>query len=239
MRTITLSGRGFTLIEMAMVLLIVALLLSGGMAVFSTQIEQQKFKDTQRILDDAREALIGFAAANDRLPCPAAPAATGTESPAGGVCTNPYNGFLPATTLGIPGVDANGYLLDGWGGRVRYAVTTVGASAATTTNGLTLATVPNLSVCGSATGITALTCVTAPVLTSTAVAIIFSLGANGSSGVAGGIDEAANQNADQVFVSHPPVAAGVAGTNGEFDDLFTWIPPAVLYNRLLQAGRLP
>jgi len=225
---------------MAMVLLIVALLLGGGMSVFSTQIEQQKFKDTQKLLDDAREALIGFAAANDRLPCPAAPAATGTESPlGGGACSNAYNGFLPATTLGMPGVDANGYLLDGWGGRVRYAVTTVSASATTTTNGLTLATVPNLSVCGSATGITALACGTAPVLTSTAVAIIFSQGPDGLSGVAGGIDEAANQNNDQVFVSHPPIEPGVAGSNGEFDDLFTWIPSAVLYNRMLQAGRLP
>ena len=234
--------RGFTLIEMAMVLLIVALLLGGGLAVLTAQIEQQRFKDTERILADAREALIGYAAANGRLPCSATAASNGVESPlGGGVCTLPYTGFLPAATLGLPGVDANGYLLDGWASRVRYAVTTASASAATTTNGIRTATIatfaptPNLRVCGSSTGITATTCGTAPALATTAVVVIFSVGAN--RGVVGGADETANQNADQVYVSHTPVSAG--GTNGEFDDLFTWIPASVLINRMLQAGSLP
>lgn len=256
MKPVSARGRGFTLVEMAMVLLIVALLLGGGLTVVSTQIEQQKFKDTQKILDDAREALIGFAAANGRLPCPASAASNGIESPPGGStaaipCTNPYNGFLPAATLGMPGLDANGYLLDAWQtplNRVRYAVTTAitpgaNANAATTPNGIRTATLatyagaPNLRVCGSATGITATTCGAAPVLTTTAVAVVFSLSANASTGVAGGIDETANQNGDQVFVSHTPVAIG--GANGEFDDMLTWIPPAILYNRMLQAGSLP
>ena len=247
---------GFTLVEMAMVLLIVGLLLGGGLSVISTQIEQQKIKDTQKVLEDAREALIGFAAANGRLPCPASAASNGIESPAGGStsvipCSNPYNGFLPAATLGMSGLDANGYLLDGWQGsanRVRYAVTTAitpgaNANAATSPNGIRTATLatyavaPNLRVCGSATGITATTCGAAPALTTTAVAVFFSLGAKAKTGVAGGIDEAANQNADQVFVSHAPVDIG--GTNGEFDDILTWIPSAILFNRMLQAGSLP
>lgn len=256
MNPVSRRATGFTLIEMAMVLLIVALLLGGGLSVISAQIEQQKFKDTQKILDDAKEALIGFAAANGRLPCPASAASNGIESPAGGStavtpCTNPYNGFLPAATLGMSGLDANGYLLDGWQGqlnRVRYAVTTAitpgaNANAATSPNGIRIATLatyaaaPNLRVCGSATGITATTCGAAPALTTTAVAVVFSPGANASTGVAGGLDEAANQNNDQVFVSHTPVAIG--GTNGEFDDIVTWIPSAILFNRMLQAGSLP
>lgn len=248
--------RGFSLIEMAMVLLIVSLLLGGGLSVVSAQIEQQKFKDTQHILDDAREALVGYAAANGRLPCPASATSNGVESPLGGStagipCTNPYNGFLPAVTLGMPNPDANGYLQDAWQGtnnRIRYAVTTAitpgaNANAATTPNGIrtatlaTYGTAPNLRVCGSSTGITATTCGTAPALTTTALAVIFSLGSNGKTGVVGGPDETANQNNDQVFVSHTPVAIG--GTNGEFDDMFTWIPAAVLFNRMLQAGSLP
>ncbi|MCF8151888.1 MAG: type II secretion system GspH family protein [Burkholderiaceae bacterium] len=256
MKLTPVTGRGFTLIEMAMVLLIVAMLLGGGLSVISAQIAQQKFKDSQKILDDAKEALIGYAAANGRLPCPASAASNGIESPVGGStavtpCTNPYNGFLPAVTLGMPNPDANGYLQDAWQGptnRIRYAVTTAiapgaNANAATTPNGIRTATLatygaaPNLRVCGSATGITATTCGAAPVLTTSAVAVVFSLGANGQTGVVGGIDEAANQNNDQVFVSHPPVAIG--GVNGEFDDMFTWIPAAVLFNRMLQAGSLP
>ena len=257
MKTIVAEARGFTLIEMAMVLLIVALLLGGGLSVLSAQLEQQKYKDTQKLLEDAREALIGYAAANGRLPCPASAASNGIESPLGGStavvpCTNPYNGFLPAVTLGMPGVDANGYLVDAWQGplnRIRYAVTTaitpgVNSNAATSPNGIRTATLatygaaPNLRVCVSATNITATTCGTAAALTTSAVAVVFSLGANASTGVAVGFDEAANQNVvDQVFVYHTPVAVG--GTNGEFDDLFTWIPAAVLYNRMLQAGSLP
>jgi hypothetical protein len=186
-------------------------------------VEQEKV--TQAAMVQAQDALLGFAATNDRLPCPAAPATTGVESPAvvTGVCTNPFNGFLPAVTLGLPGADANGYLLDGWGGRIRYAVTTVGGTnTATTVNGLTLASVPDLHVCGSATGIGA-TCGPSPTLTSTAVAVIFSLGANGSTGVAGRIDEAANLDNNPVFVSHPKTDSTAA--NGEFDDLMIWLVP--------------
>ena len=84
MSRINQSQCGFTLVEMAVVLLIVALLVGSGLSVVSAQVEQQKYKDTQRILDDAREALLGFAAANGRLPCPATAASNGIEAPAGG-----------------------------------------------------------------------------------------------------------------------------------------------------------
>ena len=243
--------RGFALIEMAMVLVIVALLAGSGLLTLRMQIEHQKVKDTQKVLDDAREALLGFAAANGRLPCPATAASNGIEAPAGGStavipCTSPYGGFLPGVTLGMTGLDANGYVLDAWGGttnRIRYAVTTATANAATTPNGIRTATLatygnaPNLRVCTTSTGITATTCGAAQALTTSAVAVIFSLGPNGTTGVAGGADETANQNADQVFVWHTPVAVG--GANGEFDDLMTWIPAPLLFNRMLQAGSLP
>ena len=233
-------NRGFTLVEMAIVLLIMGLLLGGGLSVLSVQIEQQKFKDTQKILEDAKDALVGFAIANGRLPCPATAASLGVESPAGGgVCTNPYNGFLPAVTLGIPGADANGLLPDAWqtpANSIRYAVTTSNANAATVTNGIQTTTMATfeataplkLRVCASATGITATTCGAATALTNSAVAVIYSLGKNTGSA---GPDEAANQNNDQVFVSHTPTAT--------FDDQMTWIPSNILYNRMLQAGRLP
>ncbi|MBK9351345.1 MAG: type II secretion system protein [Sulfuritalea sp.] len=53
---------GFTLVEMAIVLLIVALAIGGGLSVFSAQVEVQKVKETQSALEDAKEALIGYAA---------------------------------------------------------------------------------------------------------------------------------------------------------------------------------
>ncbi|MGE5385608.1 MAG: prepilin-type N-terminal cleavage/methylation domain-containing protein [Betaproteobacteria bacterium] len=245
-----LRNRGFTMIEMAIVLLILGLLLGGGLTVLSTQVEMQKTKDTQRALEEAKEALIGFAVANGRLPCPASAASNGVESPAGGgVCTNPNDGFLPGVTLGLPNIDANGYVTDGWqtvANRIRYAVSTANGNAATTLDGIRNTTIQtfgaigntgHLYVCASAAGITATTCGTpANTLTTNAVAVLFSLGKNAPTGGTG-VDEAANLNADRIFVSHTPVQVGGAG--GEFDDMVTWLPMNILFNRMLQANRLP
>lgn len=235
---------------MAIVLLVIGLLLGSGLSLLGAQIELQRTRTTQKTLEDARESLIGFAMANGRLPCPASPVSQGIESPeGGGVCTHPYNGLLPAATLGLPGVDSQGYLPDAWGlpaNRIRYAVTTAHGSSATTTDGIRntgMATfAPNLSVCTSASGMTSSSCGSATALTNTAVAVIHSLGKNAASGASGGsggsgLDEATNLANTRFFISHAPSASGAA--NGEFDDILTWLASNVLYSRLVQAGRLP
>src|SRR5437762_13621334 len=95
-------GQAFTLIELAVVLMLVGLLLSSVTYTLSAQVEQRTREQTQRILEQAREALIGYAVANGRLPCPASSGSSGAESPpGGGECTNYYDGFLPAVTLGF------------------------------------------------------------------------------------------------------------------------------------------
>jgi type II secretory pathway pseudopilin PulG len=235
--------------EMAIVLLIVGLLLGGLLMPLQTQINNQRVAETQKYLDQIRDALLGYAAANGRLPCPATAAGGGVESPlGGGACAPipPYNGFLPAVTLGLSPVDAAGYAVDAWGNRIRYAVTTANASAFTTAGSMRTtgigALAPDLRVCASATGITATDCgPAANALTNNAVIVVYSLGRNaGTGGI--GLDEAANPNPnsannDQVFVSHPPALAGAA--NGEFDDIVTWLSPNTLYNRMLAAGALP
>ena len=73
-------------------------------------------------------------------------------------------------------------------------------------------------------------------LTDKSPAVIFSLGANAATGGTG-TDELHNFNQDFVFVSHDPTPAG--STAGEFDDIVTWISLNTLFDRMLQAGRLP
>src|SRR5215813_13241829 len=130
--------RGFTLAELAIVVLVIALLLGGLTLTLSTQTELRRIEDTQRTLELAKDALIGFAITRGRLPCPADPTiATGTvnagveRADCWTVATNQY-GALPWVTLGVPETDA-------WGRRLSYRVfsdfadgnnTTVGPIAA-------------------------------------------------------------------------------------------------------------
>ena len=53
--------RGFTLIELAVVVAIFGLLLTILVVPLSTQFDQQRAAETQKQLENVREALIGFA----------------------------------------------------------------------------------------------------------------------------------------------------------------------------------
>jgi prepilin-type N-terminal cleavage/methylation domain-containing protein len=149
---------GFTLVELAVAVFIIALLLGSILVPLQSQVESRKYDETQRILDQAREALLGYAAANGFFPCPADYAggsagqeATGTNHGSGGSCpasvtgggaTGVYVGFLPATTLGFTPADAQGYAIDAWGlvqNRIRYAVSAQNVNSANncTTNSVT------------------------------------------------------------------------------------------------------
>src|SRR3989454_9852596 len=65
------QSRGFTLTELTMALAIIALLIAGAMIPLTAQIEVRNVADTQRTMESIRDAIIGFAQANGRLPCPA------------------------------------------------------------------------------------------------------------------------------------------------------------------------
>lgn len=126
-------NRGFSLIELAIGLVIVATLLSALLVPLATQMDQRRASETQKQLEMARDALIGYAISNNRLPCPATASSNGVEafvpltgSPISGECLW-MNGFLPAVTLGLSPLDSNGYYRDAYGtesNRIRYAVST-------------------------------------------------------------------------------------------------------------------
>src|SRR5438034_4620919 len=130
------GSNGFSLVELAVALAIIALLIAGALIPLSTQMDVRNVADTRRSMESMREAIIGFAQANGRLPCPAdgTVPAGGTDAsgrPAGAeqltpatlpppstaACTNSF-GVVPWTTLGVPETD-------GWNRRFSYWVSPI------------------------------------------------------------------------------------------------------------------
>jgi prepilin-type N-terminal cleavage/methylation domain-containing protein len=125
-----IRSKGFSLVELAVALSIIALLLAGALIPLSTQIDVRYGADTQRSMESIRDAIIGFAQANGRLPCPAngaTPAGTvdtttwptsiaaGAEQWNGSSACYTAIGVVPWTTLGVAETDA-------WGRRFTYRV---------------------------------------------------------------------------------------------------------------------
>lgn len=102
---------GFSLIELAIVLVIIGLLVGGGIAALDATTEQARRSDQKRALREAREALYGFAMARGRLPCPdTGYPPDGTEDI---VDLAPGDGF--ACPIGDPDNHADCECDDNWG----------------------------------------------------------------------------------------------------------------------------
>jgi len=237
MRLVKNPERGFTLTELAVVFLIVGLLMGGAIMTLSAQMEQRTYEETQRRLQAARDALLAFALVNGRLPCPAAPNATGDESPAGGACSNWYNGFLPARTLGFQPTDAQGYGLDAYSNRIRYAVSSgVSAVGGTCNSANHFTNAGNLRLNGVSCRpsdldiCTTAACAVRVVSQNTVAFTVFSTGKNGAFAPNAG-DETENLDNDARFVLRPP--------SPDYDDVVLIVPAGVVHSRLLAAGLLP
>lgn len=250
------SGRskaegGFTLIELVVAIAIIGLLLGALLAPLTTQIKIRKNRDAERALSEIQEALMGFAVAERRLPCPDTDADGVADPVTGGPCAA-LEGFLPSITLGVDSTDT-------WGRRYRYRVTAEFSYAAVTgmpspaANQLDLDDAGNITVIDRADDKSPIT------LTSNAVAVVVSLGANGHGGrdldgntlvVPVGADEQANLNAGATSPptfyrrGHSPGADTCDDAAGpdpfcEYDDLVKWLPEALLKSRMVAAERLP
>lgn len=205
-------ARGFTLLEMSVVLVIVGLLLGGLLPVISGQMDQQRRNETRKYMDEVRDALLGYAVstANKRLPCPDSNGDGAAET----TCTTVVQqvGTLPYKDLGVAEKDAYGNVLS-------YAVTREFADSATH---FTLNTAGTMRICTTAA------CTTN--LTSTTAAVIVSRGANWANTPSA--DEAENTDGDTDFVSHDFAQNG-------YDDMVIWVSPNILFNRMVTAGQLP
>lgn len=214
-------AKGFTLVEMAIVLVVVGLLVSAFIAPLSAQRNLRDYSEVKTDLEQVREALYGYAIINGRLPCPttqADPVAVGYGEAAATCAAPTSEGYLPWKTLGVREIDNWGtrrtVAADPWNGYLRYRVNPNAAVAFTLGTPFT----PALSVLDSAGN--ALTSNTEPPL-----AIVFSAGKN---------LKPDGQNAglfDRVYESDVPTAA--------FDDVTVWISRPVIMNRMVAAEKLP
>ncbi|NVD74881.1 type II secretion system protein [Duganella sp. BJB488] len=227
---------GFTLVEIAIVLVIVGLMIGGLLTPLSMQLEQRKIAETQKSMEDAREALIGFAIRNGYLPCPAISASNGLEARDGNHCAGDRrSGYLPWATLGLG-------KLDGWNHLFRYSVTSAFSNSGLlfnlhTPRDITVATRDASGQLVAATGVNDIP------------AVIISHGKNGygasnelggliANAATGNSDEQINAGSDTQFVSRDATDTAAA-PGGAFDDIVVWLSPNILYNRMVAAQKLP
>jgi prepilin-type N-terminal cleavage/methylation domain-containing protein len=257
--------KGFTLIEVAIVLLIVAILLGYTVALFPVQQELKQYRQADTEMDGIVDALIGFAQVNGRLPCPdtdtngrenaldvwdivnnsAAPSPADTFIDS---CTA-YTGLVPMTTLGLQGnADSNNNLLDPWGGLYQYSVSDVDTDLGNvidlvSPNGIRAEGVgqvkPDLKICngaGAAIDVCPGADITAQDLNTVAEGIAVVLVSTGKNrNNIVSAIQTENTDGDKAFVS----ATRSDASSAEYDDVVKWISTSRLFSKMIEADQLP
>ncbi len=234
------NQRGFTLIEMAIVLVIVTILIGGLAMPLSAQIQARRIAETRADMNAIREVIIGYAmrqpAGKPYLPCPD----DGTGANEGdegnrdaGRCLH-TRGKLPWRTLGVGNADA-------WGNRYTYAVTR------DFTNDWSM--IPNPGFAINAPGDLEVhktkSCIDGGVAHQAAVVIV-SHGPNsrGAQNMNGGTpltpsQVPASERANLVVPTAPCTEqdfVSLTPPDNDFDDLVVWLNPNTLTSRLCQNG---
>lgn len=249
---------GFTLVEIAIVLLIVTILLGYSVALFPIQQELKQYRQVDAEMDSIIEQLIGFAQVNGRLPCPD----TDNDGLENRVLVPPIScagwfGFVPARTLGMNGkYNAFGVLVDPWGLGYGYAVSAGDGVVnldvdLVTANGIRDEGMANVTleldlfICddSNAAG-NDLDCSTvsgdevigSPPTGAGVAAVITSLGKRNEIPAISNI-EIENQDdftlgtSDKVYIFAP--------RSDTYDDIVKWIPASLLFSRMIEADQLP
>jgi len=213
---------GFTLIEMAVVMLILTLMVGSLLVPLSDRIKNERYKESKLALQEVREALLGYAVSNGNLPCPDTTSLTTADGVADSPCAGGGEGYLPYITLGMARSDA-------WNNPLRYRVDP--AFTVVITNPLPPANtyiVQNLEAAPA-------TLATDP------AAIIFSCGHNGlpdEENDASGANTATCNNpgtASNTYIQDIPHGY----PEYTFDDSLIWLSKNTLMNRLVAAGQWP
>jgi prepilin-type N-terminal cleavage/methylation domain-containing protein len=259
---------GFTLIELAMVLFILALMLGSFLTPLATALEQRDREETSDMLDDIRESLIGYALVNGHFPCPDCPNNTtgncltvetalgvstinngiedGTDDPVttGSInrVTTPYEHC--ATVVGnLPWVTLDVPENDAWGNHFIYRVT---EEYADDDDGTASCTNPaaGISFClDSASDADINIDDDGGVDVAQDVPVVVVSIGNNSDVAFANLSAAEQENLDNFNGSYNSttfVSNDYTQTAGaEFDDLIIWISPPVLMYQMVRAERLP
>jgi type II secretion system protein G len=208
-------ARGFTLIEISIVLVIIGFILGSFLTLTSAQMEQIKLKKASDDLLLIKEALMGYVLSNGVFPCPDA-----NQDGVADLCTSTLNtsateGGLPWSVLGVPAKDP-------WGQYYQYRINNA-------------FTIPfTLSTLGSSVGLIRI-CKDSNckgIEASNVPLVVYSKGRNAGINPVSNSDELENSDLDGTFVSRD-------FTENGFDDLLMWISSNVLMNRMVSVGKLP
>jgi prepilin-type N-terminal cleavage/methylation domain-containing protein len=245
------TQRGFTLIELAIVLVIITILIGGLAVPLSAQIQARRVAETQRTLEEVREAIFGYALSQsipvdhdndpgtpDRnhtyLPCPDIDQDGLENREPGGECSA-NAGNVPWATLGTGAQDA-------WGNRLHYRLTSGAPNdyGNSETNSFSSSSSGDNQICATSSGGCAI-----GNMASDVPVVLISYGPNsrGARNVniepsaptpaapsGTGAGELENLDGDTAYVSRP--ASDASHSDGEFDDLVVWIPHGLIISRV-------
>ncbi len=216
-----LKDKGFTLIEMAIVLVIVGLLVARFLVPLGAQRDIRDYAETRAELSEYKEALVGYALSQTPpyLPCPDTDNDGFEENRnAANNCVNAAN--IEITAGGVPWATLGLRAQDSWNNTYLYSVT----AGFSNSGGFTLGTAGDNTIFDAAVG--------GNTVAANIPVVIISKGKNGAGG---GGDESENDTTDTVFVSHEQIDIAA----NQFDDVVVWLPATILFNRMVAAGKLP
>ena len=260
-------SKGFTLIELAVVLVIVGILAGSFITTLGSRIDVTRRAETIDKMDVIKQALYGYTMSNNfiHLPCPDCRNAAcikdvinnfandGIEDRVGPVCdvdvANAIAGELPIgnlpwQTLGLGSSDS-------WANRYSYwASDSVSDNTRSFMLSQPVPPVPLWNTVWNTAQINTRVGAVVNALSTNAAVVIMSHGKNGyeanniqnvanSAVPVANLDEAENTDDDLIFISRAQTDAGVAAAVGEFDDILVWISEYELKAKMVEAGRLP
>ena len=247
------SAAGFTLVEMAVVITLMAIFATMGLRLLQATRDSAAWTETKTKQERIKLALVGYLRSNGTLPCPDATAVG--IAPTGLKGTSPClgalgSGVVPWKDLGLSVADVQ----DGWSNFFTYRVanrtpvtssnwtTKLLAQNAFSINELTVPLATFSLKERDAAGV-----LSATALSPNPVVVLVSHGKNGSGArTLGGTRLAAPTGADEIvnataastdFISRVPTDSAAAA-GGLFDDLVAYMTPQDLLQPLMTEGAL-